>query len=192
MKIVVGLGNPGSNYEGTRHNVGFDLITELTKRHHPSGPKSQFDGLVSETMIDSEKVLLVTPVTFMNLSGRCVRPFVNFYKLNPKLDLLVVCDDINIDLGRLRFRANGTDGGQKGLRDIISQLGSKEIPRLRIGVGKPPAQYNVSDYVLGKFSSQERQTIDTCLQKAATAVEDWVKEGLISAMNRFNSQTISD
>ncbi len=189
MKVVVGLGNPESQYHGTRHNIGFDVIAELARRISASGPKSQFDAGIYEGMIGSEKVLLVAPKTYMNLSGRCVQPLVSFYKVNPALDLLVICDDINLDVGRLRLRASGTDGGQKGLKNIIQLLGTNNFPRLRVGVGRPPAQFDLSSYVLGKFPEEEREIVSQSVERAATSAEFWVKEGLISAMNRFNTST---
>lgn len=187
MKVVVGLGNPESQYHGTRHNIGFDVIAELARRTSATGPKSQFNAAIYETMIGNEKTLLVAPTTYMNLSGKCVQPLLAFYKLNPGLDLMVVCDDINLDVGRLRLRANGTDGGQKGLRSIIQMLGTNNYPRLRIGVGKPPDQQDLSSYVLGKFPDSELEIIKQSVERASTSIEFWVKEGLVSAMNRFNT-----
>ncbi|WP_459554412.1 aminoacyl-tRNA hydrolase [Lacunimicrobium album] len=187
MKVVVGLGNPESQYHGTRHNIGFDVIAELVRRTSATGPKSQFNAAIYETMIGNEKTLLVAPTTYMNLSGKCVQPLLAFYKLNPSLDLMVVCDDINLDVGRLRLRANGTDGGQKGLRSIIQMLGTNDYPRLRIGVGKPPGQQDLSSYVLGKFPDSELEIIKQSVERASTSIEFWVKEGLVSAMNRFNT-----
>jgi len=189
MKVVVGLGNPESQYHGTRHNIGFDVLAELVRRTSATGPKSQFNAAIYETMIGNEKTLLVAPTTYMNLSGKCVQPLLAFYKLNPALDLMVVCDDINLDVGRLRLRANGTDGGQKGLRSIIQMLGTNNYPRLRIGVGKPPGQQDLSSYVLSKFPDSELEIIKQSVERASTSIEYWVKEGLVSAMNRFNTLT---
>lgn len=187
MKVVVGLGNPEAQYQGTRHNIGFDVIGELARRTSACGPKSQFEAAIYETMIGNEKTLLVAPTTYMNLSGRSVQPLMSFYKLNPALDLLVVCDDVNLETGRLRIRASGTDGGQNGLKNIIQLLGTNNFPRLRIGVGKPPAQFNLSNYVLGKFPDEERDVVKQSVERASSSIEFWVREGLISAMNRFNT-----
>ncbi len=186
FKLVVGLGNPGSKYEGTRHNVGFELIDALTRS---SGEEvrfqSNFDGLVAETRIDYQRVLLLKPQTFMNLSGHSVRKAVQFYKLDLS-EILVVCDDLSLPLGKLRIRRTGSDGGQKGLRDITAQLGSGSYPRLRIGIGQR-GEADASDYVLGRFRSGERPVIEDALILSSQAVAVWVSHGLDEAMNQFNN-----
>ncbi|RUL87599.1 aminoacyl-tRNA hydrolase [Tautonia sociabilis] len=185
-KLIVGLGNPGPKYEGTRHNVGFDVVDRLAQGGRPSSFSKKFDGLLAEAELDFHRVLLLKPQTFMNLSGRSVRQAVQFYKLTPADDLLVICDDISLPLGKLRIRPKGSDGGQKGLRDIIAQLGTPEFPRLRIGVGDPgPA--DAADYVLGRWRNTERPVIDDALIAATQAVAVWVSQGLEAAMNRFNA-----
>jgi PTH1 family peptidyl-tRNA hydrolase len=186
MKIVVGLGNPGAKYRGTRHNVGFETLAELAKRHSGSVPTLKHEAELVETYLGGEKVLLVAPQTYMNLSGKSVWPLVDFYKL-PLEDLLVVCDDLNLDVGRLRLRASGSAGGQKGLQNIIQVLGSEEFPRLRIGIGRPPGRMDASDYVLARFLSEERETIDHAILAAADGVELWVKEGCDKAMSKVNA-----
>src|SRR5215510_12447315 len=137
MRVVVGLGNPGRQYQGTRHNVGFDVLDGLASAPGAGRCRSQFSALVVELMEGNEKILLVKPETFMNLSGRSVRQVLDFYQV-PAADLLVVCDDINLPLGKLRFRARGSHGGHNGLRDIQNHLGTAEYARLRVGVGAPP------------------------------------------------------
>src|SRR5216684_268135 len=149
MKVVVGLGNPGKRYAGTRHNVGFEVIDGLAEGPDVERPQSRFQAEVREMRVEADKVLLVKPETFMNLSGRSVRQVVDFYQL-PVEDLLVVCDDINLPLGKLRFRARGTHGGHNGLRDIQNHLGTNDYARLRIGVDAP-AQGDAIDHVLGRF-----------------------------------------
>ena len=186
MKIVVGLGNPGPKYAGTRHNVGFEVVEYLAAA--PSvGPwrASRFQALVAEAKEGGEAVLLVKPETFMNLSGRAVRAVLDFYKLTPA-DLLVVSDDIALPLGKLRARAKGSHGGQNGLRDIQQQLGTDEYPRLRVGVGSPGGG-DAADYVLGRFRPTERAAVDEAVAKAAQAVLVWVRQGLEACMNAANA-----
>src|SRR5437667_261998 len=169
LKVVVGLGNPGSRYRGTRHNVGFDVVDLLAAGSGVGRPQSRFQAEVAEWRLDEGKVLLVKPETFMNLSGRSVRQLLDFYQL-PVENLLVVCDDINLPLGKLRFRARGTHGGHNGLRDIQGHLGTTEYSRLRIGVDSPP-QDEAVDHVLGRFRPSERPVIEDALRLAAQGVE---------------------
>ncbi len=186
MKLVVCLGNPGRKYEGTRHNVGFAVAAELARRHASGGPRSAFQAETVETNIGGEKVLLVLPQTFMNLSGASAVAARDFYKLANE-DLLVVCDDFNIPLGTLRLRGQGSAGGQKGLADVINRLGTDAVPRLRIGVGPVPASWDPIDFVLSRFTKEEKAEIELSLVRAADAVEQWATKGLAEAMNRFNS-----
>lgn len=185
MKVVVGLGNPGQKYEGTRHNVGWDVLRELNRRWSGSRPKSKFEAEIVEITLGPEKVLLVAPQTYMNLSGRSVRQLVDFYQL-PLGDLTVVCDDINLKLGQVRLRGSGSAGGQKGLNNIIQQLRTEEFPRLRIGVDRPPAGVDAADFVLARFRKEEIEPIDQAILRAANGVELWVREGLDRAMNMVN------
>jgi PTH1 family peptidyl-tRNA hydrolase len=185
MKLVVGLGNPGKKYEGTRHNVGFRVAAELARRHATTKPKRAFQGELVEAAIDAEKVLLLCPHTLMNLSGGSVLEARDFYKV-AHADLLVVSDDINLPLGKLRFRQSGSSGGQRGLQDVIRRLGGDDVPRLRIGVGDPPAGRDAADYVLGRFTKAELPEIEVAIVRAADAVAAWVREGIAVAMNRYN------
>src|SRR5581483_11570500 len=155
MKVVVGLGNPGQKYAGTRHNIGYMVIDYLAESPRAGRFQSRFQGQIAELIEEGEKMLLVKPETFMNLSGRCVREVMDFYQL-PLADLLVVCDDMNLPLGKLRVRAKGTHGGHNGLRDIQNHLGTTEYARLRIGVGAPE-EGDAVDYVLGRFRPGERE-----------------------------------
>jgi len=183
-KLVVGLGNPGSKYEGTRHNIGFEVIDRLAQGGSGTSFSRKFDGLIAETEIDFRRILLFKPETFMNLSGRAVRQAAQFYKLD-LADVLAVCDDLSLPLGKLRIRAGGTDGGQKGLRDIAAQLGTDQFPRLRIGLGdKGPI--DAADFVLGRFRPAERPVIEDALISATQAVAVWATKDLATAMNRFN------
>jgi PTH1 family peptidyl-tRNA hydrolase len=183
MKVVVGLGNPGRNYEGTRHNVGYDVIDSLAAGPRCGKFHSRFQAQIAELTEDAEKVLLVKPETFMNLSGRSVRQVMDFYQL-PLSDLLVVCDDINLPLGKLRVRARGTHGGHNGLRNIQEHLGTTEYARLRIGVDAPSDE--ATDHVLGRFRPGERPVIEDAVQKAAQAVIVWVTRGIQACMNQYN------
>ena len=187
MKLVVGLGNPGQKYEGTRHNVGFDLIDRLVQETGASAPRSKFDAEVWECMLGGEKSLLLKPQTFMNRSGGSVRKTVDFYQILAT-DLLVVCDDFNIALGQLRMRTGGSDGGQNGLADVIRTMGTQEVPRLRIGIGPVPERWNPADFVLGKFSADERTAAALQVARAADAVRMWAAQGTLPTMNKFNGK----
>ena len=188
MKLIVGLGNPGAQYKGTRHNVGFEVLGRLSARHATATPRARFQGETVEAAIGAEKLLLLTPLTYMNLSGASVLAARDFYKLE-NTDVLLVCDDFNLSLARLRLRAKGTSGGQKGLEDVIRRLGTDEISRLRIGIGIPPAGRDVTGYVLGRFTSEERVEIEPALDKAADAAAVWALQGIATAMNQFNADT---
>ena len=184
FKLVVGLGNPGSKYDGTRHNIGFDVVDRLAQGGLGTKFSRRFEGQVAEVEIDFRRVLLLKPETFMNLSGRSVVPALRFYKLEPA-DLLVICDDLNLPLGKLRIRKGGSDGGQKGLRDISAQLGSDDYARLRVGIGER-GPIDAADFVLSRFRPAERPIIDDALIAATQAVAVWVSQGPDAAMNRFN------
>ena len=183
MKVVVGLGNPGPKYAGTRHNVGFEVVDYLAAAR-AAAFRERFQALVAEQRERDETVLLVKPQTFMNLSGRAVRAVVDFYKL-PPADLLVVSDDFNLPLGRLRVRAKGSHGGQNGLRNVQEQLGTDEYARLRIGVGQPGPGEAV-DFVLSKFKPGERAAAEAAVADAARAVLVWLRGGVEAATNRYN------
>jgi PTH1 family peptidyl-tRNA hydrolase len=185
MKIVVGLGNPGRNYHGTRHNVGFAVIDNLASAPSASRWQTRFHAQTAEVVEGTEKLLLLKPETFMNLSGRSVRQAVDFYNL-PMTDLLVVCDDINLPLGKLRVRARGTHGGHNGLRDIQNHLGTTEYARLRIGVGAPKPNEAV-DHVLGRFRPTERPVIEDAVALAVQAVMVWTVRGIEACMNEYNA-----
>jgi PTH1 family peptidyl-tRNA hydrolase len=184
MKIVVGLGNPGGRYDGTRHNVGFEVVNYLAAAPDAGRFQKRFQAQVGELFVDGEKLILVKPETFMNLSGRSVRQAVDFYQTD-LADLLVVCDDINLPLGKLRVRSKGTHGGHNGLRDIQNHLGTTEYARLRIGVDAPNSDDAV-DHVLGRFKPGERAVIADAVAKAALAVLVWAKQGVQVCMNQYN------
>jgi len=185
MKLVVGLGNPGRRYEGTRHNVGFIVVRELARAHGTGTVKSRFQGETVDADIGGEKALLLTPSTFMNLSGASVLAARDFYKI-PLEDIVVVCDDLNLPLAKLRIRAAGSAGGQKGLEDIIRRLGTDEFSRLRIGIGTPPNGWSWPDFVLSKFTKEELPEMELAVARAAEATGVWAREGVKTCMNRYN------
>ncbi len=183
MKLIVGLGNPGLKYAGTRHNVGFDVIDYLAAAPGCTPFREKFEAFVAEMKEGDETVLLVKPLTFMNLSGRAVRAIADFYKV-PVESLLVVCDDLNLPLGKLRIRTKGSHGGQNGLRNIQEQLGTDAYTRLRLGVGQPA--FDAVDHVLSKFKPGERAAVEDAIAIAAQAAVLWVRQGAEAAMNKFN------
>ena len=184
--LIVGLGNPGEKYENTRHNVGFQVVDELAERQNAPVQKLKFKALTNLLTISGEKVLVMKPVTYMNLSGEAVRPAADFYKIPPER-ILVISDDTALDPGKLRIRTKGSAGGHNGLKSIIQHLGTDQFPRVRVGVGqKPHPDYDLADWVLGKFQGEAKKVMDEAVKRAADAVECILKEGADRAMNRFN------
>lgn len=183
MRIVVGLGNPGREYAGTRHNVGFMVVDELARRLTMSSFRRRFRSELGEGNLGGEKVVLVKPQTYMNLSGGAVRETVGWYHC-PRDAVLVVLDDLDLPFGSLRLRASGSAGGHNGLASIIDQLGSNEIPRLKVGIGR--GRSSATAHVLARFSPEEQREIAEVVQRAADAVEVWSEQGIVAAMNRFN------
>ena len=192
MKLIVGLGNPGRKYEQTRHNVGFMVAAKVASLVAASPSKIRFEGEFAEgTALGSqgerrEQLVVLCPHTYMNASGKSVRKACDFYKLVPS-EVLVICDDLDLAAGRLRIRGSGSAGGQKGLADIIRHLGTDEMVRLRLGIGRPPAGWETADYVLGKFNKQEVEIFESATTKAAHAALDWACEGVGFTMNRYNA-----
>lgn len=185
MKLLVGLGNPGSAYDATRHNVGFEVLELLARRAGSPGRRARFQGEVAQATVRGSPVLLVWPLTWMNLSGSCVLAARDFYKINA-CDVLVICDDFNLRSGTIRIRSGGTAGGQNGLSDVLRRLGTNDVPRLRIGIGPVPAGWKPADFVLGRFSREDREELAPVLERAADAAEAWVSVGIQAAMNRYN------
>ncbi|HEY4761148.1 MAG TPA: aminoacyl-tRNA hydrolase [Thermoguttaceae bacterium] len=185
MKLVVGLGNPGRKYQGTRHNIGYAILAELARAFGCSPLKHKFHGEVMEAEIGGQRALLLSPLTYMNLSGLSVSEAKTFYKI-PEEELLVLCDDINLPLGKLRIRTQGSSGGQKGLDDIIRMLGSENFPRLRMGVGSPPEGCDWADYVLSKFTEEEIPQIQEAIRRATEAVTVWARDGIETTMSQYN------
>ena len=186
--LLVCLGNPGDQYENTRHNVGFMVADELGERQNKAIQRLKYKALTATMELGGQKVLVMKPVTYMNLSGEAVRAAAQFYKIPPER-VLVVSDDVSLPVGKLRIRKNGSAGGHNGLRSIIAQLGSDQFPRLKIGVGeKPHPDYDLADWVLGKFQGEDKKTIDAAVKKAADAVECILAKGIPEAMNRYNNR----
>lgn len=185
MKLVVGLGNPGRKYDQTRHNIGFLVAAGVAKKLQADAPRRRFEGEVAEARCGEQKVAILAPETYMNASGRSVRQAVDFYKLDPG-DVLVVSDDLHLSLGRLRIRSSGSAGGQKGLADILRVLGTEQVPRLRVGIGQVPEGWDAADYVLSRFRSDERETVDAAIDRATEAVVAWIESGIEVCMNQYN------
>ena len=185
MKIIVGLGNPGSEYERTRHNTGFMVVDRLASKHNIEIKKEKSKALFGTGEINGEKVMIVKPQTFMNLSGESIRPLADYYKVDPE-DILIVYDDISLAPGQLRIRAKGSAGGHNGIKSIIAHLGTQEFPRVKVGVGEKPSRMDLADYVLGHFSKEERATMDDAVKEAADAVCEIVNVGIAQAMNDHN------
>ena len=187
---MVGLGNPGRQYAQTRHNVGFRVVDLLASRWSAGEGRAAFGGQLwevrpAEPQGPSRSVVLFEPHTYMNRSGQAVRELAAFYKAEPG-ELLVVLDDMNLPVGRVRLRGEGSSGGQKGLADVVGQLGTLAVPRLRIGIGAPPGRMDGADFVLSKFAPQDAEIIETAIQVAADAANDWVFRGMNYAMERHN------
>src|SRR5699024_1930673 len=187
MKVIVGLGNPGKKYENTRHNIGFAAIDYIAEKEGININTGKHKALVGSGYIDGVKVLLVKPQTFMNLSGESLRPIMDFYKLEPE-DFLVIFDDIDLDVGRIRIRRKGSAGGHNGIKSIISHLGSMEFPRIKIGVGAKPPGYDLADYVLGHFSKADQEILQERFEDVYDAVKLIVGDDITEAMNCYNKK----
>ena len=186
MFLIAGLGNPGRQYEKTRHNMGFDTIDELIDRHRIPQGGIAHKAMYGKGMIAGEKVLAVKPLTYMNLSGESLRECVNYYKLDPETQMIVIYDDIDLEPGQIRIRKKGSAGGHNGIKSIIAQLGTQNFYRIKVGVGAKPKGWDLADYVLGRFSSNERIAVDKAIKEAADAVEMILKDGIEAAMNHYN------
>lgn len=185
MYLIVGLGNPGREYEGTRHNVGFEVMDVLADSLFASVEEKKFKGYYGKAVAGGEKVILLKPQTYMNLSGESVGAAADFYKIDPS-HIIVVYDDVSLDAGQLRIRTKGSAGGHNGIKNIIARLGTQEFPRVKVGVGNKPPRMDLADYVLGRFSKEEQGIMREAYKEAAQAVECMIKEGADAAMNRYN------
>ncbi|MBQ4558993.1 MAG: aminoacyl-tRNA hydrolase [Tyzzerella sp.] len=188
MFIIVGLGNPTKEYEGTRHNVGFDIIDALADKYNISVTDREKRAYCGKGIIEGQKVLLVKPQTYMNLSGESVRGLLDYYKVDTETELLVIFDDISLDVGQLRIRKKGSAGGHNGIKNIIQHLGHTVFQRIKVGVGEKPKEYDLADYVLGHFSKAEREVMQDGYKNAIEAIEMIVRGDIDAAMNVFNKK----
>ena len=186
MFIIAGLGNPDRQYEGTRHNAGFDVIDRIAEKYNIAVDTKKHRACIGKGIIGGQKVLLAKPQTYMNLSGESIRSLVDYYKIDEENELLVVYDDISLDVGQLRIRARGSAGGHNGIKNIIAHLGTQVFPRIKVGVGDKPKGYDLADYVLGHFSKAERERMEEGYDNAVRAAEMIVTGQLNEAMNEFN------
>ena len=188
MRAIVGLGNPGEKYEHTRHNAGFDVISIIAAKLNTPIKKLKFQGVIGETLLGGEKLVLIKPQTFMNLSGMTVSDALSWYKLEPR-DMLLIVDDIDLPFGQVRIRPKGGPGTHNGLRHIVQCTGTDAFPRVRVGMGAPPPQWDLADWVLSKFQTEEERKIAfDAYMTAADAALCWVEHGIDLAMNRYNQR----
>jgi len=191
MKLIVGLGNPGAKYENTRHNAGFMVVSYLAEKNSIKGKtESKFNAIVGKGKIGSEDVVILQPLTYMNLSGQALSSVMSFYKIQ-KEDIFVIFDDLSLELGVIRFRQNGSDGGHNGIKSIIQHLGGdNKFPRLKVGIGLQPDFMAAEDYVLQKFSADESKYLEKIIPVCSDAIEFYLKNGICEAMNKFNGGKI--
>ena len=188
MYIIVGLGNPERRYDGTRHNIGFSAVTALADIYGISMDMKKHRAVCGKGVIEGQKVILAMPQTYMNLSGESVRELVDYYKIDPEEELIVIYDDINLAPGKLRIRPKGSAGGHNGIKNLIAHLGTQVFPRIRIGVGEKPKGWDLADYVLGRFSKEEEPVVREALEKAAKACSEIITEDVTSAMRLTTEQ----
>lgn len=187
MKLIVGLGNPGMQYAATRHNIGFEVIDSLAETYNISVVKNKYKALIGDGNIGGEKVILMKPQTYMNLSGEAVRACMEFHKISSD-DLIVIYDDISLDVGQLRIRKSGSAGGHNGIKNIIVQIGTQEFPRVRFGVGEKPAGWDLANYVLGRFPEEEMKVVGPKIGDAVKAIDMMIRDGIEKAMNNYNKK----
>ena len=191
MFIIVGLGNPTAEYEGTRHNVGFDVIDAIADKYNISMTERKHRAFCGKGIIAGQKVLLIKPQTYMNLSGESVRSALDFYKVDPESEILVIYDDVSLGVGQLRIRKKGSAGGHNGIKNIIAHLGTSTFLRIKVGVGEKPKEYDLADYVLGHFSKEDKEIMKDGYNYAAEAVEMILLGDIEAAMNQFNKKKVS-
>lgn len=188
MYIIAGLGNPDRQYQNTRHNIGFDVVDAIAEKYDIAMGERKHKAVIGKGFIAGQKVVLVKPQTYMNLSGESIRAVIDFYKVDEKSELIVISDDVSLDVGRIRIRKKGSAGGHNGLKNIILHLGHDEFMRVRMGVGEKPQGRDLADYVLGHFTKEEREVIDESIRNAAAAIEIMVTQGPDAAMNLYNKK----
>ena len=186
MYLIVGLGNPGRQYEATRHNMGFDVIDKLVEEYQVPQGGVKFNAMYGKGIIGGQPALLMKPLSYMNLSGGPVREMANYFKIDPETEMIVIYDDIDLDPGQLRIRKKGSAGGHNGIKNIILHLGTQVFPRVRVGVGEKPEGYDLADYVLGHFQGDEKKLMEEAYDRAAAAVAEILTDGPDKAMNDFN------
>jgi PTH1 family peptidyl-tRNA hydrolase len=191
MFIIIGLGNPGMKYAGTRHNIGFDIIDALAKKHKIRVKSLKHRSIMGKGSVYGNKVFLIKPLTYMNLSGESVRRIIDYYHIDEKNELIVIADDINLPLGQIRMRKKGSDGGHNGLKSIIQHFGHNDFIRMKIGVGDKPAGHDLAGHVLSSFTGNDKKTMRECTGNAVAAIETILEDGLDKAMNKYN-QKIKD
>lgn len=188
MYIIVGLGNPGKEYQNTRHNVGFQVVDAIAEKNHIAVAEKKHKALIGKGIVAGQKVVLVKPQTYMNLSGESVRAVIDFYKAEETTELIVISDDISLDVGQFRIRKKGSAGGHNGLKNIILHLGHDQFQRIRVGVGAKAQGQDLVDHVLGHFSMEERELLEDSVLRAADAAELMLSEGADAAMNQYNQK----
>ena len=192
MYIIAGLGNPGTRYAGTRHNIGFDAVTHLSDRYGIRLSRTEQKALCGSGQIEGQKVLLVQPQTFMNLSGMSIRALADYYKIDPEEELIVIYDDVSLEPGKLRVRAKGSAGGHNGMKDIIAHLETQEFPRIRVGVGAKIEGQDLVNHVLGHFSGEDRELVQEAVRSASDAVRLMVQGEIDAAMNQYNKKVVKE
>ncbi len=186
MYVIVGLGNPDKQYKHTRHNIGFDVLDAVADKYGIDVNEKKHKALVGKGVIEGNKVILAKPQTFMNLSGESVRALIDYYKIDETRELIVIYDDISLNVGQLRIRKKGSAGGHNGIKSIVLHVGHDVFKRIKMGVGEKPKGYDLADYVLGRFSKQDRETIDQSIETAVKAIVTMMNEGADAAMNQYN------
>lgn len=185
MKLIIGLGNPGKQYEQTRHNVGFMVIDKLSKELSIPLDRNKFNGIYGIGHISGEKIILLKPLTYMNLSGECIRPLMDYYEINDD-ELVVIYDDLDLPVGKIRLRSKGSAGGHNGIKSMILHLATQEFNRIRVGIDRPQNGMKISDYVLGRFTKEEEPGIIEAIDRSANACEKWLSTSFIQVMNEYN------
>ncbi|PLT30870.1 aminoacyl-tRNA hydrolase [Peribacillus deserti] len=185
MKVIIGLGNPGKQFDGTRHNIGFDVIDALSDKWNIPLDQAKHKGLLGTGMVNGEKVLLLKPLTYMNLSGESISAVLNFYKLSHE-DIVVIYDDLDLPPGKLRLRQKGSAGGHNGIKSTIAHLGTQEFNRIRVGVGRPTDKRSVPDFVLSRFTKDEQELMSKVVDICGKACENWLEADFLIVMNKFN------